>query len=391
MKESLWGYWLIILGIFILSVMLLLQNYTTTNEQDVYLIKEITDAAMGDSLDLAHYRKYGEIRIIKEKFVENFIRRFSETININKNYKISFYDIYEAPPKVSVKVATTTGDITIEGTTDSYAVVNKLDAILEDLKTPNTPENNEFPKYYKGNKVASSTPSKTQKPSESNTDDKKESITLNFSGITQNPNQVFTNNGKDVKMSCACGPLSLTSIIESKGKSNKLYEYLSNSGYTHNKLSGSGSQSQKMAALTFSKMSNSGLNGPTNGNAQRGSTWCGSNGNYTTSSEFSSIVTNSGLSITGKGGGLNRGSTGFADKIYEQLKNGSLVMVALPAGYNKKGTGFESTGGGHYVVIYGYDAKTNTFLFYDGYNGRGNRKESWDVVNSSVVEYIGIS
>lgn len=391
MKESLWGYWLIILGIFILSVMLLLQNYTTTNEQDVYLIKEITDAAMGDSLDLAHYRKYGEIRIIKEKFVENFIRRFSETININKNYKISFYDIYEAPPKVSVKVATTTGDITIEGTTDSYAVVNKLDAILEDLKTPNTPENNEFPKYYKGNKVASSTPSKTQKPSESNTDDKKESITLNFSGITQNPNQVFSYNGKDVKMSCACGPLSLTSIIESKGKSSKLYEYLSNSGYTHNKLSGSGSQSQKMAALTFSKMSNSGLNGPTNGNAQRGSTWCGSNGNYTTSSEFSSIVTNSGLSITGKGGGLNGGSTGFADKIYEQLKNGSLVMVALPAGYNKKGTGFESTGGGHYVVIYGYDAKTNTFLFYDGYNGRGNRKESWDVVNSSVVEYIGIS
>lgn len=391
MKESLWGYWLIILAIFILSVMLLLQNYTTTNEQDVYLIKEITDAAMGDSLDLAHYRKYGEIRIIKEKFVENFIRRFSETININKNYKISFYDIYEAPPKVSVKVATTTGDITIEGTTDSYAVVNKLDAILEDLKTPNTPENNEFPKYYKGNKVASSTPSKTQKPSESSNDDKKESITLNFSGITQNPKQVFSYNGKDVNMSCACGPLSLTSIIESKGKSNKLYEYLSNSGYTLNKLSGSGSQSQKMAALTFSKMSNSGLNGPTNGNAQRGSTWCGSNGNYTTSSEFSSIVTNSGLSITGKGGGLNRGSTGFADKIYEQLKNGSLVMVALPAGYNKKGTGFESTGGGHYVVIYGYDAKTNTFLFYDGYNGRGNRKESWDVVNSSVVEYIGIS
>ena len=80
MKESLWGYWLIILGIFILSVMLLLQNYTTTNEQDVYLIKEITDAAMGDSLDLAHYRKYGEIRIIKEKFVENFIRRFSEKV-----------------------------------------------------------------------------------------------------------------------------------------------------------------------------------------------------------------------------------------------------------------------------------------------------------------------
>lgn len=82
-----------------------------------------------------------------------------------------------------------------------------------------------------------------------------------------------------------------------------------------------------MAALTFSKMSNSGLNGPTNGNAQRGSTWCGSNGNYTTSSEFSSIVTNSGLSITGKGGGLNGGSTGFADKIYEQLKMVHLLWL----------------------------------------------------------------
>ncbi len=149
MKESLWGYWFIVFGIFVLSVMLLLQNYTTTNEQDVYLIKEITDAAMGDSLDLAHYRKYGEIRIIKEKFVENFIRRFSETININKNYKISFYDIYEAPPKVSVKVATTTGEMTINANTDSYAVVNKVDAILEDVKTPGTDVNNEFPIYVR--------------------------------------------------------------------------------------------------------------------------------------------------------------------------------------------------------------------------------------------------
>ena len=131
MKESLWGYWLIILGIFILSVMLLLQNYTTTNEQDVYLIKEITDAAMGDSLDLAHYRKYGEIRIIKEKFVENFIRRFSETININKNYKISFYDIYEAPPKVSVKVSSTSNTFTINGNAKNFKLVDKVDAILE--------------------------------------------------------------------------------------------------------------------------------------------------------------------------------------------------------------------------------------------------------------------
>ena len=93
MKESLWGYWLIILGIFILSVMLLLQNYTTTNEQDVYLIKEITDAAMGDSLDLAHYRKYGEIRIIKEKFVFG-IYEDEECNNLIKEVKSNKNDGY---------------------------------------------------------------------------------------------------------------------------------------------------------------------------------------------------------------------------------------------------------------------------------------------------------
>ena len=75
------------------------------------------------------------------------------------------YKLPDSPTtKITISKATTSEDITItnekktgtvtvhhyiEGTTDSYAVVNKLDAILEDLKTPNTPENNEFPKYYK--------------------------------------------------------------------------------------------------------------------------------------------------------------------------------------------------------------------------------------------------
>ena len=134
MKESLWGYWLIVLGLFVLVVMMLLQNYTTTNEQDYYLIKEVTEAALGDSIDWAHYRKYGEMRIIKEKFVEDFTRRFSETVNINKTYNIRFYDIYEAPPKVSVKVATRTHTFNVLGDATSAEVVNKYDAIIETTK-----------------------------------------------------------------------------------------------------------------------------------------------------------------------------------------------------------------------------------------------------------------
>lgn len=134
MKESLWGYWLIVLGLGVLVIMMLLQNYTTTNEQDYYLIKEVTEAALGDAIDWAHYRKYGEVRIIKEKFVEDFTRRFSETVNINKTYNIKFYDIYEAPPKVSVKVTTKTNSYSILGDTDSVDVVNKIDAIIETIK-----------------------------------------------------------------------------------------------------------------------------------------------------------------------------------------------------------------------------------------------------------------
>ena len=131
MKESLWGYWLMVLGLFVLMVMMLFQNYTTTNEQDYYLVKEVTEAAMADAIDWAHFRKYGEIRIVKEKFVEDFTRRFSETVNINKTYNIRFYDIYEAPPKVSVKVTTKTDDFTIFADTTSVPVVNKVAAILE--------------------------------------------------------------------------------------------------------------------------------------------------------------------------------------------------------------------------------------------------------------------
>ncbi len=131
MKEGVWGYWIVVLGLFIIVVMMLLQNYTTTNEQDYILVKEVTSASLEESIDLAHYRKYGELRIVKEKFVENFLRRFSETVNINKDYRIQFYDIYEAPPKVSVKVTTNTGTYRVFGDSTSAGVVNKLDAIIE--------------------------------------------------------------------------------------------------------------------------------------------------------------------------------------------------------------------------------------------------------------------
>ena len=131
MKESMWGYWLIVLGIFVIIIMMLIQSYTTTNTQDYYLLKEVTEASMIDAVDYAYYREHGELKINKEKFIENFIRRFSESVNLSKTYRFDFYDIYEAPPKVSVKISTTTQSYTIAGDEAAFEVVNKLDAILE--------------------------------------------------------------------------------------------------------------------------------------------------------------------------------------------------------------------------------------------------------------------
>ena len=108
MKEAFWTYLLIALGIFIFVVLLLVQDLTSTDEEDYYLTKEVMEAAMIDAIDYGVYRQYGEIRIVKEKFYESFIRRYSESVGGVKTYKIEFYDVYETPPKASVRVRTST-------------------------------------------------------------------------------------------------------------------------------------------------------------------------------------------------------------------------------------------------------------------------------------------
>ena len=131
MKESYWGYWLIVLGVFIVVVLLLVQSFTSNNSQDFYLVKSITEASMTDAVDLAYYSTYGEVKINKEKFYESFIRRFAEEASASSTYDITFSEIYEAPPKVSVTVKSKTNSFTIAGDSDSFDIVNKIDAILE--------------------------------------------------------------------------------------------------------------------------------------------------------------------------------------------------------------------------------------------------------------------
>lgn len=134
MKESMWGYWIVVLGISIISVMVLLQNYTTTSEQDYYLIKSVLESSMYEAVDYAHYRNTGKLKMNREKFVENFVRRFSQQVNINKTYKLNFYDIYEDPPAASVSVTTVTNKTNFgqnAGASDEEVnVTNQLTGIL---------------------------------------------------------------------------------------------------------------------------------------------------------------------------------------------------------------------------------------------------------------------
>jgi len=130
MKESFWAVLVISIGITSIAFVFLFQNLTNTDEHNMHLLKETTEAAMYDAVDLASYRKDGTVRIDREKFVENFVRRFAENASLSRTYVIEIYDVNETPPKVSLKVSSTEkSNVTNE--IIEFDIQNKIDAILE--------------------------------------------------------------------------------------------------------------------------------------------------------------------------------------------------------------------------------------------------------------------
>ncbi len=130
MKSSYWGYWLILLGVFIVGVMMLSQNATTTDTQDYYQLKEVANGAIYDSIDYSYYTQTHQVRMIKELFVANFVKRFANTVPMTNTYKVDFYDLYESPPKASVKISTTSGTFVIAGGSSNLDIVNSIDLIV---------------------------------------------------------------------------------------------------------------------------------------------------------------------------------------------------------------------------------------------------------------------
>lgn len=131
MKNAFWAYWLILLGTVIVVIMMLVQNLTTSSTQDYFLVKEITEASMIDAVDYSYYRKYGEIKINKEKFFESFFRRFAETASLNTTYTVSFYGVYEAPPKASVEIKSKSNTFTVLEDATTIDMVERIDSVLE--------------------------------------------------------------------------------------------------------------------------------------------------------------------------------------------------------------------------------------------------------------------
>ena len=133
MRESFWGIMIVSLGITSMFLVYFFQSITNTSEHNYELLKETTEAAMYDSLDLAAYRYDGTVRIDRELFVESFLRRFAQTATLSHQYHVIIYDVNEEPPKVSVKISTMGSETTttLGNEAVTFQLSNRVDAILE--------------------------------------------------------------------------------------------------------------------------------------------------------------------------------------------------------------------------------------------------------------------
>lgn len=131
MKESFWGIFIVTLGIIGISVINVFQTINTTGSHDYYLLKEVTEASMMDAVDLGYYRRHGEIKIIREKFIENFLRRFSESFGRTGNREVVFYDINELPPKVSIGLDVGIDTQIYDFEEVDFNIANNINGILE--------------------------------------------------------------------------------------------------------------------------------------------------------------------------------------------------------------------------------------------------------------------
>ena len=129
MKESFWAVLVVTLGVIAITFVFIFQSSTNLSEHNYNLLREVAEAAMYDSFDIASYKQDLTIRIDREKFVESFIRRFAQSASLSSQYRVEIVDINEEPPKISIRVSSIQNANLIEQM--EFDIVNTLDAILE--------------------------------------------------------------------------------------------------------------------------------------------------------------------------------------------------------------------------------------------------------------------
>lgn len=134
MKESMWGYMVIVLGVLAIGVIWFIANTTRTDQHNFNLLRETVEASMLDAVDLSIYRETGEIEINEAMFIESFLRRFADNADLSNTYVIEIYDINTKPPKVSMRISSST-NTTTTGEFMEFDMVNNIDAILETTYT----------------------------------------------------------------------------------------------------------------------------------------------------------------------------------------------------------------------------------------------------------------
>ena len=124
MKWSFYSAGMVMFGLVGMGIIVLFIQLTVNSDEEYYLLKEVTEASMMDSIDITYYRNTGNIKIIKEKFAQS-------TNNNANSYQIKISNIVESPPKVSVEITSELGKRTIFKSRDDYNVYSDLDAIIE--------------------------------------------------------------------------------------------------------------------------------------------------------------------------------------------------------------------------------------------------------------------
>lgn len=358
MKESMWGYLILVLAIIVIVILLLVQRMTTTTEEDFYLGREIMEASMLDAVDYGTFRATGRIVMSQEKFVEVFIRRFAENVTNNKDYQLDFYDIYEEPPKATVRIRTVSGEATLKSGSFDIKLDTYMHGILETV----------YGIDYNSNVMPSQTGTGTGTAGTgalppSDDDDEEEPVeeikvapplTCNYQTNSSNRNVKFANGAN--LYDYGCGYTSLSMVANAFGKN------ISPASVSHMIWNGDSSHSS------------SNLPGQ---NTER----CGDNastqkcGRVTTGTLLNNDFLGGSLGLestplfnySGKG---NKNDNGYAyDRVEAALNRGEAVILRIP---------------NHYITISGSPDNLQMCNPWQG-EGEDKIKTLKDLFNSSAI------